>query len=414
MQDPTLDRLPPVSPADASRLADVAVAVLAALPAVMVLSTRSAPVVLALFTIVAFAARLGAGQGRKMATKALRLLMTPLAALTGCGLALMAASLWWTPDPAFAGEYLAQLVGNAVLIALAVMVAPAVDRRKAGTALAAGLVAATALIVFEFMTRGGIMSLFGQAYPGPYRLNRVVVTTVVLLPLAAAFTVRDRGWSIPAALTIAIGVMAALSSSGAGVMGFGVGLLSLAVAAIAPRVMVWAFGLGAVALCVAMPILAPHVNDVIPPSLHAAMASASSEVRGEIWRIYAALGQDNPMWGYGLESSRFIVHTGVAAGLSPEAVELLSYGHPHNAPLQVWFEFGFVGALIAAGMMFIATRRMDRMPEDLKPYAATSFAVIFAIACVSHGAWQAWWISLIGAVLVWWRIRLTALAEAAP
>jgi O-antigen ligase len=87
----------------------------------------------------------------------------------------------------------------------------------------------------------------------------------------------------------------------------------------------------------------------------------------------------------------------VAAEVPPERVLLLGAGHPHNAFLQLWAELGLVGAILAA---LLAVRLFDavgRLKPLLQPFVLTWIAVTSAIALVSHGAWQAWWVAAIAA-----------------
>jgi hypothetical protein len=397
-----------------ARLDKLALFLLGFLPVITVLSTRSAPVVLLLFTLAAGGARIADGEVAALGRALKDMILRPAALLLTAGLILIWASVLWTPEPGFSAGYAAQVVGNAILITLACLVAPRVHLPTAWRVIAAGLAVASVMIVIELLTGGGILALLGQPPVGAYRLNRVIVTVVVMTPIMAAFASRTGHLRLTSVLAVVVFATAVVSSSGAAVMGWAAGALALVLALAAPYAMVWVAGMGAVCLCLAMPFLAPEVNNLIPSHLHELMAGASSQIRGEIWRIYAQIGQENPLFGFGLEASRFIVNTSHSEGLSADAITLLSYGHPHNAPLQVWFELGFVGALILAGLLVIVTRRMDRLPTALKPYAVATFSVLFSVACISHGAWQAWWISVIGAVFVWWHIfvRSTSVSPA--
>jgi hypothetical protein len=390
----------------ALRLDQAAVALLAATPVVMVFSTRSSPVMLALAVLLGIAAAVVRGEGDALLRGYMASLRTPLAALVALGLGLMALSLAWTPDIGHSGPYLAQLAGNALLIPAALLVVPRVRRGDAGRALGGGIIAAAILILIELATNGAILNFFGHPPIGAFRVNRVVVSIVILTPIAAAFFWRSHRLILAGGMSALVVATAFVSASGAAVLGSVLALAALALSWRAPRVMARVTGILALACTLAMPWIAAHVNDAVPASIHQFMQSASSQIRGEIWRNYALLIQDRPLFGYGLEASRGIAWTDAVAAVPSEALEYLRFGHPHNAPLQIWFELGAVGAAIALAILAIAAWRLTQVPDRFKPFAVAAFAAAFAVACISHGAWQAWWISVLGIALVWWRVLM--------
>lgn len=390
----------------------LALGILAALPPISVISTRSAPLVLGIFTVLALIGRWRDGALGEVKSRVLAAFRSWPAAAIAVGLIFVWISCLWSPDASFSAEYAAQLTGNAILITIAVAVVPALPLRWCAFAIMAGVIVGGAMILIEFVTGGGILLALGQPPVGAYRLNRVVVTTVVIALIALAFWRGGREkW--PSFLVIGfVAWVSMVSESGAGMLGLLAGIIALAIAFLAPSSVLRMIAIAAVAITIAMPALAPEVNTIMPASAHKVMRGASSEVRGEIWRLYARIGQEHPLRGFGLEASRFIVDTDYADGLSPFAIELLEYGHPHNAPLQAWFELGVLGPAVIAFLLFVLAIRLDRSERELKPYLAAVFAALFSIACISHGAWQAWWVSVIGVSFVWWRILLLARAQA--
>ncbi|GGE35309.1 O-antigen polymerase [Agaricicola taiwanensis] len=381
----------------------MALILLGATPVVAVLSTRSSPLMLVLFTLASIAARVSEGGGVLLWRRIRQSVTSPVAALVMAGLVVIWISTTWAPDQAFAVGYALQLTGNAVLILFALCAAPDFKPGAATRTLMISLTVASVLLLIELMTNGGILTLLGQPPEGAFRLNRVVVTVVVLTPIAILYARMLGSRMLWLPLVVLVVVTSIQSDSGASVLGIFVALAVLGAALCFPVAAVRIVGVGAILVSLAMPLLAPQANSIIPQALHEKMSSASSEVRGEIWRIYADIGREHPIFGFGIEASRFTINSSAERGLSAEAIELLKYGHPHNAPLQIWFELGLTGVLIFAALLTVLLFRMERLPMHLKPYASATFAAVFAIACISHGAWQAWWISLIGILFIWWR-----------
>ena len=110
-----------------------------------------------------------------------------------------------------------------------------------------------------------------------------------------------------------------------------------------------------------------------------------------MWAETAVFIAKKPVFGWGIEASHVLSELPEAAVLDEHQRSLLSWGHTHNAPLQLWLELGGVGALIAVAGIAAVMIAMERLPRPLLPAASTTFAAAFAISCISHGAWQAWW-----------------------
>ncbi|KCZ86934.1 putative O-antigen polymerase [Hyphomonas hirschiana VP5] len=81
-------------------------------------------------------------------------------------------------------------------------------------------------------------------------------------------------------------------------------------------------------------------------------------------------------------------------------------GHPHNMPLQIWAETGFVGAMLAAFAITIIGFRIPR-PAELRPEIAFAIAgmagAAFSIFNFSYSVWnEAFWsgVALCAAMLI--------------
>jgi O-antigen ligase len=99
--------------------------------------------------------------------------------------------------------------------------------------------------------------------------------------------------------------------------------------------------------------------------------------------------------GTGFASSPHLSRHPAAAELTPAERRGLDWGHPHNAFLQAWVELGLPGALLLSGLIIAVLRRLATLPAASQRVGLTVVMAITAIALVSHGAWQGWWISAV-------------------
>ncbi len=117
-----------------------------------------------------------------------------------------------------------------------------------------------------------------------------------------------------------------------------------------------------------------------------------------IWQFVTERISENPFFGWGMDSSRFIPggHDRIQwHGQNAWMGELLPL-HPHNAALQVWLELGFAGALLMAAFVCKLFIRRSRLPgETLKNgFYAAAAGTYLTMGAFSYGIWQNWWVAL--------------------
>lgn len=120
-----------------------------------------------------------------------------------------------------------------------------------------------------------------------------------------------------------------------------------------------------------------------------------------IWEFVGKEISQNIILGNGLGTSRLI-------GIK-ETIELpnqLIVGviplHPHNNPLQIWLELGFIGASIYSFLwIFLISlgTKLRRQSYLIGAGSCSSIVTIFVISNLSFGVFQAWWMATIGLVL---------------
>lgn len=119
--------------------------------------------------------------------------------------------------------------------------------------------------------------------------------------------------------------------------------------------------------------------------------------RIEIWQSFGAATRNHLLMGTGFGSSGKLELTSVIADVSPEYQEFLGAWHPHNNFLQIWSETGIFGGLLSWLFMMAIVVKARTFTRSLSPAIFAYVATVSAVALISHGAWQAWWITAIGA-----------------
>jgi len=166
------------------------------------------------------------------------------------------------------------------------------------------------------------------------------------------------------------------------------------------RLSIYRFFAGLVAVFILLVPLVVHTGIL---EAFKRFAPPSWDARIDIWQFAAARLFEKPLMGWGFNSSRTF---------GGEFIPL----HPHDMPLQVGLELGYVGVVMLAVFWAVLILRIGKggaevAPQDLRvlqsldtpvasvivdtrPYALASAAAFFTIACLSFGIWQEWWLAL--------------------
>lgn len=150
------------------------------------------------------------------------------------------------------------------------------------------------------------------------------------------------------------------------------------------------------ALIFLAPFLAIWLFEPLAATLNAlpffGQGSGFAGARMEIWDYVSRYALQNPLYGFGLEAARAID--------SFDSKELFQNGsttiHPHNFAIQLWLEFGVLGA--AAGALFCSylLRTIFTLLTPVQRRAALpAFIASLSVASTGYGMWQSWWIGLL-------------------
>lgn len=205
-----------------------------------------------------------------------------------------------------------------------------------------------------------------------------------VLPVLAA------NWKFMIILLLFIPVLVLTSSQSAQLAS----LVALVFAAVFPYKCKWAwYGLMGllVAFILSAPWLAVILFEKLTPFIESSdwFTKASATPRLEIWDFIARHIFDNFFYGSGIEATRAIQSFDTNQLYYPSDTVL----HPHNLALQVWVEFGIIGA-VTAGLFCVHMLHLIRtkLSVDNARLALPVFMAWLSINSTGYGIWQSWWL----------------------
>ncbi|MCO5092623.1 O-antigen ligase [Bosea sp. (in: a-proteobacteria)] len=378
-------------------------ALMVLMPLAMWLANRSSPLMLALAGASLAAAAVAAGDGRALAARLRRLAASPPALALAAFLAWALVSILWSHRPAASLSAWGELV-LPIACALAIAACGRFRPRPAWLrALAVAIILACLLTIVELASGLSQRAALGVGKLMGFVFNRTAITALVLAVPAIhglwSLSRSDRLLAIVLAFSVAALVLRSESASAG--LGLAVVVLCWALAHFRPRLMLTAAASAFVLAMALAPVLGLAARDGLPALILDRFPAMTGQARIDIWVSFGEAARARPIAGAGFGTSAAMREHPVAAAVSPEHRELLGVGHPHDMPLQAWAETGVIGAglLVLAGLALLA--RLGRLTaREMAPRLAL-FTGAFAIAAVGHGAWQGWWIAVLGAAILW-------------
>lgn len=379
---------------------------LIAAPVAVVYMSRSLPTVLLFalaFTVLYGCAFSFEGRGvtiRQGAAFALNPFSLPFWALSILVLLIYAgASSLWAVDPEFAADQAIKMILSFVVVVVILRLMPPLDEDRLRYTAPFGIALAATILIIELATPG---ILRPYIYGGnPAYLNRSMVTVSLLMWPALALTSGRFATAQKLGLVALVAASVVVSSSLSSVLALAAGLLVMALAFVSTRLA--AIGVVAVTAVafVAMPMTAKLMSDLAVETGVDLMVDMSTERRLEIWEAFSRAALERPIFGWGLEASRYFGIRdlpGVDWTIGP-------VHHPHNPILQIWVELGAIGVMLTGVAMIGMILAIGHMPASRRPYAYGAATATLAISTVSHGAWQSWWICLLLLLVALFNIR---------
>ena len=186
-------------------------------------------------------------------------------------------------------------------------------------------------------------------------------------------------WKLAAAAALGAGGFISLQfGQFANTVGFAAGLAAFLAAYAAPRLALGATVAGLTLWLVAAPFATPFLGAAVD----AQTLPFSWNARLEIWNYVCDRIWEQPWLGRGLDAAR--AHM-------PEVPV-----HPHSVSLQIWFELGVLGVLLAAATFIAGGRELIRRFGDNRPAAAAAagaLAAVGVVANLSFNLWAEWWLA---------------------
>jgi O-antigen ligase len=269
------------------------------------------------------------------------------------------------------------------------------------------------VFISALVARPALALIYGDdpnhAVNGVQNIGRNMNTFAVVLPILAAASGarRDRLGLLAASGLVLMTLFAALMMDNHSAVFAVCGMLGafLLIRVLPKTGFRWLFGLiagyiAAAPLVVSLFIrLVTGLDGVLPPSFRSRLWS---------WEVVMNRIGEAPYTGHGLMATKTWRET--YAEYPAWAQQLpdfwLDYpvvpGHPHNMPLQIWAETGFVGATLAAFAITVIGFRLPR-PAELTPQIRFAIAgmagAAFSIFNFSYSVWnEAFWSGLALAV----------------
>jgi exopolysaccharide production protein ExoQ len=389
----------------ARRLRDWALLLLALLPAFMALASRSAPAVVAAAACLAVVATVFAAERGDFAAALRRRLTTPLGLLGSAFVTLAIVSLIWSAHSRVSlfalGEALVSALASFALLTALARVEPP---RWFLLVAAAAFAAAAVVVVAELSSEMALRRSLGTQAPA-HVFNRTVMTLLIVYwPLVIMFV--RRGLK-PVALILGIFLFIAVvrAHSGAAMLGLATAVLMYGLTRVARRA---ALAVVAVVLGLAFvlaPVKGELADSLLPTGFVDTLAPAHARDRIEIWQSFGEAIRRRPFLGTGFGTSVALAGDPVAAEV-PEGRRrvLLGVGHAHDQIVQIWTELGAIGALLAAAVAALVMWRLWRLPTPALAPRLACLAAVVTIAAVGHGAWQGWWIAVLGVAILLFRL----------
>ncbi|MGZ8417814.1 MAG: O-antigen ligase family protein, partial [Methyloceanibacter sp.] len=117
---------------------------------------------------------------------------------------------------------------------------------------------------------------------------------------------------------------------------------------------------------------------------------------------------EHPWLGIGVDSTHALKKSGAAERPKGFIFPRSSGEHAHNLFLQTWYELGLVGAVLLALAGAGVALRMLRLPKEMQPFAAASFAAFFGIGAFAWSMWQTWFMCAIGLLILYLCVAASA------
>ncbi|MDB5649216.1 MAG: conserved rane protein of unknown function [Hyphomicrobiales bacterium] len=286
-------------------------------------------------------------------------------------------SLVWTPFAPVATERFVKTAGTALLAAATAASLPAHTKTSNLYLLPVGLAAAAlaSFAVAIMVPAPPMVDLETSA------IDRASLTLIMLMwPALAALAVRER-WASAGALAVAVAIAAITVWTPIALAALALGAVTFSLATSVPKRVATTLGL----LLGGLVLIAPLVPLALAPVLRASSShfAATMQVAAQIVTA---------------EGVRLVTGHGFDTALRSVGISYLPAATPRSALFEIWYEFGIVGALAAALLVFLAFRAAGAASRSAAPFLLSTLVCGFTIALSGLVTAQLWWFTLLTVV----------------
>jgi len=321
--------------------------------------------------------------------------------LFGTLLALCFLSVFWSMNPDFsttkAVKLSYSLIPPLLLLSVSRNILPMGEKQAWITLCSFVLVAALFLISQEMTQYSLYKFLLQEDYIERSKLNRTyIVFTFVSLITQWFIKTRDISkqkkiiWSLLILFISSLSL--SLAESQTAQLTYLCGLFFLFIWPVRCKRLGKLLFIGIIALSLILPCFIKPLKNSIPEEvlLQGILAHASIVHRFEVWDFTVEKIKENPLYGHGLESQRFMKSDQWMKHQNADSIL-----HAHNIILQIWIEFGFLGILLGIAFLIFFCKKIYG-EEDLhrRKLFLTVFTGCFCCAMTGYGVWQGWQIGL--------------------
>jgi O-antigen ligase len=343
----------------------------------------------------------------------------------------------WAADQS-AGFAKAALLWGLVLVTIAAATAiPSLDERQlrlAALGFAAGAALGAVYVLIEMLTNGAITVAVMNAIPAfrPDKVKHIEMSraglvrkislselnqnvTIAMLSLWPALSVlaliaaRPRRMLLAGLLFVVTALAVMLSQHQSSQIALVLSALTFLLA--------WKWRAGviralAVIWCITFALILPldfaaykagwHMSSWLPDSARARII---------LWEYTAERTLEHPWLGIGVDSTHALKKQGAAEWPKGFIFPRSSGEHAHNLFLQTWYELGLIGAVLLALAGACVALRMLRLPKDVQPFAAASFAAFAGIGAFAWSMWQTWFMCAVGLLILYLCVAASAPRE---
>ena len=312
-----------------------------------------------------------------------------LLSVTGlCGLGLIgwaALSIAWSPVGLGGAERVAKTAGTLLLVVVTIAFLPERTRTSNLNLFPVGILLSVALTLYVAL--GGPMPTTLQ--PADNTLERAVVTLVVLVwPALGAMAIRDR-W-VPAGIVVLAVMCAAMAAwSSIALAALALGSVTFAVATAQPERVGRVLGVLAAALILLGPAV-PFAVALVLKLLATAGADHWADLSTvlESARIWADVVVREPirlLTGHGIDMTAVAPSDGF---LPPQT--------PSSLLFEIWYDFGLVGAVLAAVLARNAFAVVGHLSPTVAPFLLAEIVAVLTVAICGLDTTQLWWVTMLG------------------